>query len=60
MNIDRKYAKDDLESLLRSNDVGFVTDALLYLCWIVEDREWVQDKCLELFEHEDEDVSASP
>ena len=57
VSVDRKYTKDDLESFLRSNDVGLVTDALLYLCCSVEDREWIQDKCLELFEHEDEDVS---
>ncbi|WP_409281002.1 hypothetical protein [Pseudomonas defluvii] len=43
-------SKDELEVMLRSEDSGVVTDALMYLCFNVNDPEWVEQKCIDAIE----------
>ncbi|WP_445494726.1 hypothetical protein [Photorhabdus sp. SF281] len=52
----KEYSKSELESLLHSGDVKIVTDALLYLTFNVNDYNWVQEKCLQLFDSNNEDI----
>jgi hypothetical protein len=57
MAVGGKYTKSDLELLLRSDEISTVTDALLYITFSSEDIEWVQDQCLALLDHENDEVS---
>lgn len=50
------YSKQELENQLKVNNKDTVVDALMYLCFNIEDPEWIQDKCIEAIEsgqHED-------
>lgn len=48
--METEYSKSEIEELLKSDDAGVVTEALMYLCFNINDPEWVQDKCIELAE----------
>lgn len=51
------YSKEELDRLLKSTDKNIVIDALMYLCFNIDDPEWIQDKCIEAIESgKDEDV----
>ncbi|WP_350616358.1 hypothetical protein [Pseudomonas sp. HY7a-MNA-CIBAN-0227] len=43
----KKHSKEELEIMLLSNDGDVVIDALLYLCFSINDPKWVQAKCIE-------------
>ncbi|MBR8220261.1 hypothetical protein [Burkholderia ambifaria] len=45
-----QYSKEELEILLRSVDSNVVVDALMYLCFNINDPDWIQDKCIEAIE----------
>ncbi|NML35544.1 hypothetical protein [Paraburkholderia antibiotica] len=52
-----QYSKEELEHRLNSSDKDAVIDALMYLCFNINDPEWIQDKCIEAIEREkDEDI----
>jgi hypothetical protein len=52
-----EYSKQELEGQLKAADKDVVIDALMYLCFNIEDPEWIQDKCIEAIESgKDEDV----
>ena len=36
--------------MLRSEDTTVATDALLYLCFNIDDPEWIQIKCIEVIQ----------
>jgi hypothetical protein len=44
------YSKEELDRLLKSTDKNIVIDALMYLCFNIDDPEWIQDKCIEAIE----------
>ncbi|MGY2442962.1 hypothetical protein [Pseudomonas sp. 58(2021)] len=46
----KEHSKKELEIMLRSNDSDVVIDALLYLCFNINDPEWIQAKCIEAIE----------
>lgn len=46
-----EYGKEELENQLKSSDKGIAIDALMYLCFNIEDPEWIQDKCIEAIEN---------
>ncbi|MGE8099536.1 hypothetical protein [Pseudomonas fluorescens] len=48
--MDKKHSKEELEIMLQSDDSDVVIDALLYLCFNINDPEWVQKKCIETIE----------
>jgi hypothetical protein len=45
-----KHSKDELEKLLLSDDANVVIDAIMYLCFNIDDPEWIQRKCVQLIE----------
>ncbi len=52
-----QYNKQKLEVMLRSEDMTVATDALLYLCFNIDDPEWIQVKCIDVIEkHRNDDV----
>lgn len=52
-----QYSKQKLEAMLRSENTTIATDALLYLCFNIDDPEWIQVKCVEVIEkHRNDDV----
>ena len=52
-----QYSKQELEAMLRSEDTKVATDALLYLCFNIDDLEWIQVKCVEVIEkHRNGDI----
>lgn len=52
-----QYSKEELEVILRSEDAAVATDALLYLCFNIEDPEWIQMKCVQAIQdHRDDDI----
>jgi len=52
-----QYNKQKLEAMLRSEDMTVATDALLYLCFNIDDPEWIQIKCIDVIEkHRNDDV----
>jgi len=52
-----RYSKEELEVMLLSEDAAVTTDALLYLCFNIDDPEWIQLKCIEAIQNNrDEDV----
>ncbi len=54
-----QYSKEELEVMLRSEDAAVATDALLYLCFNIEDPEWIQMKCVQAIQdHQDDDIRA--
>nr|WP_319527520.1 hypothetical protein [Pseudomonas laurentiana] len=42
--------KDELEVMLRSEDSNVVIDALMYICFNVDEPEWVEQKCIDAIE----------
>ena len=46
-----QHSKEELEALLRSSDSNVVIDALMYLCFNINDPDWIQDKCIEAIEN---------
>lgn len=51
------YSKEDLDILLQSDDPTVATNALLYLCFNIDDPEWIQIKCVQVFQnHQSDDV----
>jgi len=46
-----QYSKEELEVLLKSTDSDVVIDALMYLCFNINDPDWVQDKCIDAIEN---------
>ena len=46
-----QLSKEELETLLTSSDSNFVIDALMYLCFNINDPDWIQDKCIEAIEN---------
>ena len=43
--------------MLRSEDAVLATDALLYLCFNIEDPAWIQMKCVQAIQdHRDDDI----
>lgn len=46
-----QYSKEELEVLLKSTDSNVVIDALMYLCFNINDPDWVQDKCIDAIEN---------
>ncbi len=46
-----QYSKEELEVLLRSTDSNVVIDALMYLCFNINDPDWIQDKCVDAIEN---------
>jgi hypothetical protein len=52
-----QYSKEQIEVMLLSEDAAVATDALLYLCFNIDDPEWVQLKCVEAIQnHRSDDV----
>lgn len=52
------YSKKDVEAILKSsNDVGKVTEALLYLTFNIADFDWAQDTLLKMVSSPQEDIS---
>lgn len=52
-----QYSKEELEQQLKSVDKDVVIDALMYLCFNINDPEWIQDRCIEAIEcGGDEDI----
>ena len=52
-----QYNKQKLEAMLRSEDMTVATDALLYLCFNIDDPEWIQVKFIDVIEkHRNDDV----
>ncbi|CAJ0800566.1 hypothetical protein LMG7141_03841 [Ralstonia condita] len=45
-----QYSKEDIEIMLRSNQSDVVIDALMYLCFNINDPDWIQDKCISAIE----------
>ena len=51
------YSQEELDVMLRSEDAEVATDALMYLCFNIDDPQWIQLKCIEAIKnHRDEDV----
>lgn len=46
-----QYRKEEIEHLLKSSDSNVVIDALMYLCFNINDATWAQDKCIEAIEN---------
>jgi hypothetical protein len=46
-----QYSKEDLDILLKSTESNVVIDALMYLCFNIDDPDWIQDKCVDAIEH---------
>ncbi|WUR12178.1 hypothetical protein E7V67_021115 [[Empedobacter] haloabium] len=46
-----QYRKDEIETLLKSSDSNVVIDALMYLCFNINDPDWAQEKCLDAIEN---------
>ena len=46
-----QHSKEELETLLTSSDSNVVIDALMYLCFNINDPDWIQDKCIEAIEN---------
>ncbi len=46
-----QYSKEELEVLLKSTDSNVVIDALMYLCFNINDPDWIQDKCVDAIEN---------
>lgn len=42
------YSKEDLDILLQSDDPTAAINALLYLCFNIDDPEWIQVKCVQV------------
>lgn len=42
--------KKALENQLKSGDKDIAIDALMYLCFNIDDPEWIQDMCIEEIE----------
>lgn len=42
-----QYGKEEIDFLLQSKDSNVVMDALMYLCFNINDPVWAQDKCLD-------------
>jgi hypothetical protein len=40
--------KNNLDKKLLSNNENIVIDALMYLCFNIEDFEWIQKKCIQM------------
>lgn len=57
MDADKKYSESELDLLLAAGNVAEAASALLYLCFNVDNAQWLQSKCLELLSHENEDIS---
>lgn len=51
MSLQYKYSKEELEVLLKSTDSNVVIDALMYLCFNINDPDWIQDKCIDAIEN---------
>ncbi|MEN5032579.1 hypothetical protein [Pseudomonas sp. Ps21-P2] len=52
-----QHNKQKLEAMLRSEDMTVATDGLLYLCFNIDDPEWIQIKCIDVIEnHRNDDV----
>lgn len=47
----QQYSKDELEILLKSTDSNVVIDALMYLCFNINEPDWIQDKCIDAIEN---------
>lgn len=45
-----QYDKQQLEVMLKSKNVDVAIDALMYLCFNINDREWVLQKCIDAVE----------
>jgi hypothetical protein len=45
-----QYSKEELEVQLKSTNHNVVIDALMYLCFNIDDPDWIQDKCVEAIE----------
>lgn len=45
--MERQYSKEEIDLLLKSKDSNVVIDALMYLCFNINDPDWAQDKCLD-------------
>jgi hypothetical protein len=51
------YSKEDLDILLQSDDPAVAKNALLYLCFNIDDPEWIQVKCVQVVQnHQSDDV----
>jgi hypothetical protein len=46
----KEHSKKELEIMLQSDDGDVVIDALLYLCFNINDPEWIQVKCIQAIE----------
>lgn len=46
------YDKEKFGGLLQSSDSAVATEALMYICFNIDDAEWVQDKCIEIIERD--------
>jgi len=53
----KNYSIAELENILKSEDIEKVTNALLYITFNVDDFDWVQEMCINMVNHKDEDVS---
>lgn len=45
-----QYSKSELEKLLKSDNKNEVINALMYLCFNINDPEWILEKCIEVIE----------
>ncbi|MCE1172340.1 MAG: hypothetical protein LWW84_13635 [Azovibrio sp.] len=50
-HINLQYSKEELEILLKSTDSRVVIDALMYLCFNINDPDWIQDKCIDAIQN---------
>ncbi|MGU7773979.1 hypothetical protein ACV229_27840 [Burkholderia sp. MR1-5-21] len=46
-----QHSKEEIEFLSRSSDGNVVMDALMYLCFNINDPDWIQDKCIDAIEN---------
>ncbi|MDN7908561.1 hypothetical protein QZM18_31220 [Burkholderia diffusa] len=44
------HDRKKLEELLQSSDIAAATETLMYICFNIDDADWVQDKCVEIIE----------
>lgn len=42
-----KYSRQELEAMLESKNDNVVVDALMYLCFNINDQQWVLQKCID-------------
>jgi hypothetical protein len=52
---DKEYRQ--LEQALKEKDINKATSTMLYLCFNIDDINWLEDRYIALLEHENDDVS---